>query len=185
MPAYSKDYLKEREALALIGQRRCVRCGVVYGFKDGFSVDASCVNGRVSVCKRCRAKQARERHHRADSLQGALDNGYKRATRHRRKRRRIKPETLIKHWEAHGVDPMTCFYTGVELTRELHQPNTRNIDHVEPLAKPGSRGHVVNNLVPCSEAFNNYKQQQRAVEAILRAPEDLRAATPTTELQTL
>src|SRR5699024_7549986 len=113
----------------------------------------------------------RDWYHSNDGIQGALDNGYKRAGVHGRRRRKVKADRLLKVWKKQGIEPMTCFYTGVELTREPGQPNTRNLDHVEPLAVKGTKGHVANNIVPCSASFNRYKQNKVAVYAYLTAPE--------------
>lgn len=56
-------------------------------------------------------------------------------------------------------------------------PNTRNLDHVEPLSQKGSAGHVSTNIVPCSAAYNAYKHDHRAVKRYLNAPEHLTPIT--------
>ncbi|MCG7442366.1 hypothetical protein [Corynebacterium sp. ACRPQ] len=102
-----------------------------------------------------------------------MDNGFKRATRAGRRRRKITVKHLLHTWERNGIDPWRCYYTGVDLTREPGLPNTRQLDHVEPLAVKGSAGHTVGNIVPCAASYNGYKRNHRAVTRYLNAPEHL------------
>lgn len=171
MARLSNEFRQERQELVQQGLRRCYICHEVKSLEDNFYNDSTGANGKFSYCKECSAQKQRDWYHKDDGLQGALDNGYKRAGTHGRRRRRVKADRLLKVWKKQGIDPMTCFYTGVELTREPGQPNTRNLDHVEPLAVKGTKGHVANNIVPCSASFNRYKQNKVAVYAYLTAPE--------------
>ena len=52
-------------------------------------------------------------------------------------------------------------------------PNTRQLDHVEPLSVKGSAGHTAGNIVPCAASYNGYKHDRHAVTRYLNAPEHL------------
>ncbi|MGP5498114.1 hypothetical protein ACTXN3_12645, partial [Corynebacterium flavescens] len=58
-------------------------------------------------------------------------------------------------------------------TREPGLPNTRNLDHVEPLSIKGTAGHVLRNIVPCSRAYNDYKRSGSALAKYMDATEEL------------
>ena len=166
------EFKEERDQLALTNQRRCNRCFEIKTLDIDFDNEKSGVKGKCGHCKACRNLKARDRHNNNDGLQGALDNGYKRACHYHRHRRRVTPKHLLKTWEKQEIDPMRCYYTGVELTREPGQSNTRNLDHKEPLAVKGTAGHVSTNIVPCAASFNRYKQNKVALYAYLTAPEE-------------
>lgn len=74
---------------------------------------------------------------------------------------------MLKYWENHGIDPWKCFHTGEDLVREPGYPNSRTIDHVQPLSDPESAGHVIENVVPCSRDYNNHKHTTNAALAAL------------------
>lgn len=167
------EFRTRRAELAEIGLRQCTRCGEVKPLESGFDNDRTGANGKAGRCKECRNASARERHNRNDGLQGALDNGFKRAAKAGRRRKRFSVEHLLKTWERNGIDPWKCYYTGVELTREPGLPNTRQLDHIEALATKGSAGHVARNVVPCAASYNGYKHDHRAVTRYLNAPEHL------------
>lgn len=170
----TKAFQQERTELAAINQRRCIRCYEVKALDQEFPLDATCANGFAGECTACRRNRHRGIHHGLDGLDGANHNGYNRAARAGRPRRRFKTETLIRYWQDHGIDPWRCYYTGVKLTREPGLPNTRNLDHIEPLVLKGSKGHVLANIVPCSRVFNLHKNSDRAVIAVLTAPGEVR-----------
>lgn len=108
-----------------------------------------------------------------------MDNGFKRAKVEVRWRKRIKPDALLAYWKKNGIDPWKCFYTGAPLVREPGHPNSREIDHVEPLSLKGSTDHVMKNIVPCSHEWNRYKYTRRAVNVNLNAPEELQPVKTT------
>lgn len=166
------EFTAERNLLALTNQRRCNRCHQIKTFDTDFDNDKHGANGKVGHCKECRNKKAQDRFHTYDGLQGALDNGYKRAGHYGRRRRKVKADRLLKVWKKQGIDPWKCFYTGVQLTREPGHPNTRNLDHKEPLAVKGTAGHVSTNIVPCAASFNRFKQNKEPVDAYRTAPEE-------------
>lgn len=166
------EFTAERNQLALTNQRRCNRCQQIKTLDTEFDNDKSGANGKCGHCKECRNKKARDWHDRNDGLQGALDNGYKRAGSHGRRRRKVKADRLLKVWKKQGIDPWKCFYTGVALTREPGHPNTRNLDHKEPLAVKGTAGHISTNIVPCAASFNRYKHDKVALDAYFAASEE-------------
>lgn len=51
--------------------------------------------------------------------------------------------------------------------REPGYPNSRTIDHVQPLSDPESAGHVIENVVPCSRDYNNHKHTTNAALSVL------------------
>lgn len=166
------EFTAERNQLALTNQRRCNRCAEVKTLDTDFDNDKHGANGKSGHCKACRNQKARKRGQSYDGIQDALNNGYNRAGRYGRRRRRVTPKRLLKTWEKQGIDPMRCFYTGVALTREPGHPNTRNLDHKEPLAVKGTAGHVSTNIVPCAASFNRYKQNKEPVDAYCTAPDE-------------
>lgn len=91
-------------------------------------------------------------------LMQRLNNGYYRALRQGFPLRadRIWPESLLAHWDAEGVDPTRCYYTGQVLGDGWH------LDHMTPLSRGGE--HVVENLVPCLPDVNLDKRNRTAVE---------------------
>lgn len=174
MGQVNREFREERARLALDDMRRCNRCYEIKTLSTDFGNDRKGAGGKSGHCRDCHRAQVRAWHHKHDGLQGALDNGFARAKAAGRRTRRIKPEKLLKRWEERGIDPWTCFYTGVPLTREPGQSNSREIDHIEPLSLKGSMGHTMNNIVPCSQEWNRYKHNRRAVDVYLKAPKELR-----------
>lgn len=69
---------------------------------------------------------------------------------------RIWPEALFAYWDARGIDPARCFYTGEVLGDDWH------LEHKVPICRGGF--HTVENLVPCSPAANNEKWDMTAAE---------------------
>ncbi|NWO16807.1 MAG: hypothetical protein HLX46_08235 [Corynebacterium sp.] len=172
MARLSDEFRQERQELVQQGLRRCYICNEVKSLEDNFYKAPKGSNGRATHCKDCNIQAQRDWYHKDDGLQGALDNGYKRATRFKRRRRRVKADRLLKVWKKQGIDPWKCFYTGVALTREPGHPNTRNLDHKEPLAVKGTAGHVSTNIVPCAASFNRFKHDKVALDAYFAASEE-------------
>ena len=177
----TREFAKERSYLAGFNKRRCIKCHEIKCLSTEFAGDSTGADGRAGECHECRRARHRKRHYDHDGLTGALHNGYNRAARAGRRRRKITASSQRDYWEQHGIDETTCFYTGVKLTLEPGHWNSRNLDHIQPLNKPGSAGHVRSNIVPCSAAFNTHKGTDRAVIAHLLAPEELRAVNTYTD----
>ena len=124
-------------------------------------------------CKQCANTARNERRRSRDGLEQALENGYYRALALELPAEKITRAELLEHWDDLGINPWECFHTGVPLVREPHRPNSRTIDHVQPLSDPNSVGHVLENLVPCSNAYNSYKRATNVLLAMLnRDPEE-------------
>jgi|LSQX01.1.fsa_nt_gb hypothetical protein len=164
------EFRAERDRLALEDKRRCNRCNEIKTLSADYGNDKNGAAGKSGHCQDCHRAGVRAWHHKHGGLQGALDSGFQRAKVEGRRRFRIKPEKLLKFWEKHGIDPWKCFYTGKPLVREQGHPNSREIDHIEPLSLTGSAGHVMKNIVPCSHEWNRYKYTRRAVDVYLSAP---------------
>ncbi|AGE35618.1 hypothetical protein I6H52_01430 [Corynebacterium urealyticum] len=173
MAQVDKEFREERARLALVDKRRCNRCDEIKTLSTDFGNDSNGAEGKAGHCRDCHRLSSRAWYHKHDGLQGPLDNGLKRARAAGRRAFNIKPEKQLKHWKKNGIDPWTCFYTGTPLLREPGHPNSREIDHIEPLSLKGSAGHVMKNIVPCSHEWNRYKNTRRAVNVYLNAPEEL------------
>lgn len=171
-------YVQQRESLAPHGLRPCRQCHEVKVI-ELFPKEPKGNRGRGSRCNQCVALRARQRAHSAEtcSYTGRLESG---AKRWRRKGKRVYPVSaarLIQHLKGKlNHDPLRCFYTGAVLqTTDPSDPSTfLNLDHVIPATVPRAC-HSINNLVPCSAEFNQHKGNQRAVIAVLTAPEHLRS----------
>lgn len=67
---------------------------------------------------------------------------------------------LRTYWQANGIDPTRCYYTGEELGPDFH------LDHMTPQSRGGS--HSMSNLVPCTPAANVIKGTRTAEEYLDR-----------------
>lgn len=173
MNKLSKEFRDERTSLGLQNLRRCIQCDEIKSLSADFGDSKNGAGGKAGHCRACNNARSRERHNASDGLQGALDNGMKRAKKIDRSRSNIKPVDLKKVWEENGIDDWTCFYSGAPVVKERGHDNSREIDHIEPLALAGSAGHVMRNIVPTSRRWNQYKGDGRAVEKYIAAPPDL------------
>lgn len=167
-----KQAIKEmNKQLEQLGRRICNTCGVEQELEQGYSKQDK---GRsyFAQCKKCANAARNERRRSRDGLAYTLERGYHRAKDLDLPAHKIARAELLAHWNKQGVDPWKCLYTGVELVREPGHSNSRTVDHVQPLSDPGSAGHVLENLAPCSNAYNNYKRSKDALSAMLsRNPE--------------
>ena len=157
--------------LAPLGKKVCNTCSVEQDLEQGFYKQDK---GRsyFARCKACSQAALNKRRRSRDGLEQALENGYYRAKGLDLPAHKITREELLVYWDDHGISPWKCFHTGVDLVREPYQPNSRTIDHVQPMADTESAGHVLENVVPCSRDYNRYKSATNAVLAVLnRDPE--------------
>lgn len=181
MTGLKKEVKQLQELYALQGKRVCNTCNdVLVLCEDNFSKDKKGLGGFMSRCKSCTNAAARQRAKSGYGFGYSLENGFNRAKTLGRKAWRVTEPQLVKHLRnQRNHDPEKCYYTGVTLqTKDKHNTETyRHLEHIVPLSKKGSM-HRVDNLVPCSAAFNLWKADQPAHIAVLRAPEHLRATTP-------
>ncbi|MBS1690763.1 MAG: hypothetical protein JST91_00830 [Actinobacteria bacterium] len=103
--------------------------------------------------------EARARHaayRAADPMYERLKCGKHKAVRRGCSVEQFTSADLLAYWQAVGIDPTRCYYTG-ELLGDGWQ-----LDHMTPLARGGP--HAVWNLVPCLASVNNLKQDKTADE---------------------
>lgn len=67
---------------------------------------------------------------------------------------------LQAYWQANGIDPSRCYYTGAPLGETWH------IDHKTPFSRGGA--HAVWNIVPCTAKANLSKGTKTAEEYLSR-----------------
>lgn len=154
------------------GRKICNTCGVEQDLNTDFQPDKRLPDGRAGRCRTCANQQVQASRAAADGLEQALENGYYRAIYESLPAEKITRAELLEHWDAMGISPWKCFHTGVDLVREPYQPNSRTIDHVQPLSVPGTAGHVIDNLVPCSNGYNTHKSDGNALEKWINRPQD-------------
>lgn len=68
---------------------------------------------------------------------------------------------LRSHWDDNGIAADRCFYTGEPLD------DSWEIDHIHPLSREGTPGHVLANIVPASQHSNRSKHTKTAEEYAL------------------
>lgn len=157
-----KQAIKERnKELEQQGRRICHTCGIEQDLEQGFSKQDK---GRsyFARCKQCANAARNERRRSRDGLAYALERGHRRAREAGLPAVKFTRADLLEYWDDLGINPWECFHTRVPLRREPGYPNSRTIDHVQPLSDPESAGHVVENIVPCSASFNTAKRDRPA-----------------------
>lgn len=159
---------EKNQELRELGRKICNTCGVEQDLHTDYQPDKRLSDGRAGRCRTCANNQRQAERAAADGLEQALENGYYRATYENLPATKFTKAELLAHWDDMGINPGQCYYTSVQLRREPGYPKSRTIDHVQPLSDPGSAGHVIENVVPCSRDFNSHKRTTRAVLAVLR-----------------
>lgn len=154
------------------GRKICNTCGAEQDLHADYQPDKRLPDGRAGRCRTCANQQRQTNRAAADGLAYALERGKGRAEKAKLPANKFTREELLVYWDDLGINPWECFYTGVQLRREPGYPNSRTIDHVQPLSDPGSAGHVIENVVPCSRDYNIYKRDGRAVEKGINRPQD-------------
>lgn len=154
------------------GRKICNTCGVEQDLHADYQPDKRLQDGRAGRCRTCANQQVQASRAAADGLEQALENGYYRAIYESLPAEKITRAELLEHWDDMGINPWECFHTRVPLVREPHRPNSRTIDHVQPLSDPNSAGHVLENLVPCSFSFNVDKRSHPAHHMPMRKDPD-------------
>lgn len=163
---------EKNQELRELGRKICNTCGVEQDLNTDFQPDKRLSDRRAGRCRTCANKQRQTNRAAADGLEQALENGYYKAIYKSLPARKFTRAELLVYWDDMGINPWKCFHTGVDLVREPYQPNSRTFDHVQPLSDPGSAGHVIDNVVPCSREYNFHKHATNAVLAVLnRDPE--------------
>ena len=155
---------EKNQELRELGRKICNTCGVEQDLHADYQPDKRLPDGRAGRCRTCANSRRQPDRAAADGLAQALENGYYRAIEESLPAHKITRAELLEHWDDLGINPWECFHTGVPLKREPDYPNSRTIDHVQPLSAPESAGHVIENIVPCSRDYNIYKRDGRAVE---------------------
>lgn len=145
-----------------LGRKICNTCGVEQDLHADYQPDKRLPDGRAGRCRTCANQQRQTNRAAADGLAYALERGKGRAEKAGLPANKFTRAELLVYWDDMGINPWECFYTGVPLVREPHRPNSRTIDHVEPLSVEGSAGHVIGNIVPCAAPFNTSKGDRPA-----------------------
>lgn len=158
---------EKNQELRELGRKICNTCGVEQDLHADYQPDKRLPDGRAGRCRTCANQQVQASRAAADGLEQALENGYYRASYENLPADKFTRAELLVYWDDMGINPWECFYTGVQLRREPGYPNSREIDHVQPLSDLGSAGHVIENVRPCSRKFNKHKGRTRAVLAML------------------
>ena len=90
-------------------------------------------------------------------LRDQLKKGYYRAVKAGNPADWVTAEEMLTYWSAKGISPLTCIYTGDQLT-----PQDRSLDHCTSIGRGGA--HTVSNIVPCSWQANYDKRSRTALE---------------------
>lgn len=140
-------YPVESFALLKTGKRnyQCRQCGAVR-HKDYRKTDPEAVKARG----RAASKRYRERHPWATKLQ----TGEERARKTGAPWVKILEAELLESWKIRGIDPNFSYYSGKPLTDE-----NRSLDHLDPLNRPGTMGHTLENLFPCTIEENTHDKR--------------------------
>ncbi|WP_144311793.1 hypothetical protein [Corynebacterium imitans] len=163
---------EKNQELRELGRKICNTCGVEQDLNTDFQPDKRLLDGRAGRCRTCANKQLQTSRAAADGLAYALERGHRRAREAGLPAIKFTRAELLVYWDDLGINPWECFHTGVQLRREPGYPNSRTFDHVQPLSVPGTAGHVIENVVPCSRDYNRHKSATSAVLAVLnRDPE--------------
>lgn len=156
--------------------KTCNKCGSEKPL-DGFHRNKNEADGRVRMCKECakaktkrwrddnteRAREYdRERYPQVvkgrtegNPLYTSLTSGKYRARRARVPADDITTEQVLADWERRGINPEACAYCGGEF---------EELEHMHPLSREGSPGHVLGNLAPSCARCNDRKHRQHWVE---------------------
>lgn len=153
----SRAFREERQDLFTQGLRRCYTCLEILSI-DQFTTATNGANGINGQCLRCHREGHRDRY---SGLYESLRDGERRARAAGAPAEHLTPAQVLDHWEKIGIDPWECAATGERLTQE-----TRNIDHVDPLSRPGSLGHSLVNIVPVVAGYNRHKKSLSVPEAV-------------------
>ena len=169
------DLKAENKALLPKGKKRCAWCGNICWLED-FYKHAARSDGRMNLCKDCNKQNvyrwrvanpdadkrisriAARKAQLREPLTRRLVDGYYKARDLGLPHEKATQETLLKHWENHGINPWECFYCkqAIPNAKRLH------IDHHIPLNKGGP--HTLDNLVPACLYDNVAKNNKLPAE---------------------
>ena len=167
-----KQAIKElNKHLEWQGRKICNTCGVEQELEQGFYKQCK---GRsyFARCKACSDTAQNIRRRANKGLKQAPRKGYDRAIEKHLPANKLSENDILEFWRSRGLDENRCAYSQVELTPEPGHPNSRTIDHVQPMADSESAGHVLENIVPCSREYNRYKSDGNALEKWINRPRD-------------
>lgn len=150
-----------------LGVKFCPVCRRVLPL-DRFGMNRSKSGGRQGECKHChldyyRANRDSEvrrmrEYHEVNNLNMRLANGYCRALAKGLPAEKFDEDTLRESLESRGLDLNKSAFSGVPLTRE-----NISLDHLVPLDRPDSPGHVPSNIVACTLSENRSKHKRHFV----------------------
>ncbi|MEU1210780.1 HNH endonuclease signature motif containing protein [Nocardia sp. NPDC005825] len=188
----SRQEMQRRTSLETPGVTHyCAKCRDVRPIEE-FSKSKSCRDGLMTNCKACEKQRVRgwrddnpertreydrERYSEIRERKAAylaeymsnyrreriandpwfwrLEDGIARARKAGRPWKRFTTEQVLADWERRGVDPEACAYCGGEF---------EHIEHMVPLSRDGSPGHVLGNLAPSCARCNLGKDRKHWVE---------------------
>lgn len=178
-PRHKKLSKALREELDLEGLKYCYGCKEVKPLAD---YNRQGDNYR-SQCRECQhgyhfanhqRELARMRKYKADNaeaiaaqcklyrernpLPGRIRDGYRRAEKLGAPVEDFKAKDVYEYWGSAGIDPWCSVYSGTPLT-----PENYSLDHVIPLSAPDTPGHILTNLVPCTQLENKKKFNRRVL----------------------
>lgn len=169
---------EHRPCIYPVGSKRCPRCDETKNFTQ-FSCNRSNKDGLDSQCKSCSSEAGKryrardgyaQRHNQkmtayrlAHPWSHRLYKGYQRARDKGLPAEKITRDQLLQYWESIGIDPWVSAYSGQEIPQDQY-----SIDHVEPLSNPESKGHVLNNLVPCLLGENSSKRNRHFIDLLAK-----------------
>ena len=158
--------------------KRCPGCNLTKDFTQ-FSCNRSNRDGMESRCKACcseagktyRSKDGYNDRHNQKMTAYRLTNpwthrlykGYQRARDKGLPAEKITRDQLLQYWESIGIDPWVSAYSGQAIPQDQY-----SIDHVEPLNNPESKGHVLDNLVPCLLSENSSKRNRHFIDLLAK-----------------
>lgn len=163
LPQAHHDVLRE------YALKRCSTCRTVHPVEN-FSLRKE--GRRNYQCKQCAALRGKK--YRADNRETAravsrrgnrayrqrhpwayrLGEGYRRAVKRGAPAVEVSEAQLLDHWKSRGINPARSYYSGEILTAE-----NRSLDHFDPLTRPGTMGHTVENLFPCTVEENTHHKR--------------------------
>lgn len=156
------DLLREREL------KRCHRCATVK-LTGEFNLRKGQPQSECRCCQNARAfarldadRDAARAESRASSAAYRkrhpwavkLGEGRRRAIKQGAPCAQISEAELLEYWASRGIDPNFSYYSGVPLTSM-----NRSLDHFDPLNRPGTMGHTIENLFPCTIEENTHRKR--------------------------
>ncbi|MET9213625.1 MULTISPECIES: HNH endonuclease [unclassified Nocardia] len=112
-------------------------------------------NRRWTAANPCRRRRIGKEYRDTHPLEERLRGGRTRARNVGLPADDITAEALLADWERRGITPEACAYCGGEF---------EELEHMHPLSREGSPGHVLGNLAPSCKPCNARKSRRHWVE---------------------